>query len=145
MDKEALNQQLLQLMKALEQEGFVDEKFRLCHSLKEISGPFFFVELIPTFLTDVRTVLRDITAALDQSVVDYNDMYEYCIKLRGSATSIGASQMKNACSNLRQAVDNKSKDGCLLALNDIKHEYFSLRSKWETIVQLERRIVSPES
>ncbi|KAA8534533.1 hypothetical protein F0562_032050 [Nyssa sinensis] len=136
MEGEELNQQLLDLIKGLEQEGLVDDKFRLCHSLKEVSSPFFFAELIPTFLTDVRTVVRDMTMALDQSVVNYPDLYEHCIKLRGSATCIGACRLKMACSNLRQAIDNKSKVGCLLALNDIKHEYCSLQSKWDTVVQL---------
>uniref|UniRef100_A0A5B7AW06 Histidine-containing phosphotransfer protein n=1 Tax=Davidia involucrata TaxID=16924 RepID=A0A5B7AW06_DAVIN len=145
MESEELNQQLLDLIKGLEQEGLVDDKFRLCHSLKEVSSPFFFAELIPTFLTDVRTVVRDMTITLDQSIMDYYVMYEYCIKLRGSATCIGACRMKIACSNLRQAIDNKSKDGCLLALNDIKNEYCSLQSKWDTIVQLEKTIVSYES
>uniref|UniRef100_A0A5B7AVM8 Histidine-containing phosphotransfer protein n=1 Tax=Davidia involucrata TaxID=16924 RepID=A0A5B7AVM8_DAVIN len=111
MESEELNQQLLDLIKGLEQEGLVDDKFRLCHSLKEVSSPFFFAELIPTFLTDVRTVVRDMTITLDQSIMDYYVMYEYCIKLRGSATCIGACRMKIACSNLRQAIDNKSKDG----------------------------------
>lgn len=45
-------------------QGLVDSYFQICYSLKEDNGPYFFLELIPSFLSDARTVMRDMAEAL---------------------------------------------------------------------------------
>ncbi|XP_057981393.1 histidine-containing phosphotransfer protein 1-like isoform X3 [Malania oleifera] len=133
----ALNRQLLDMVHDMQNEGFVvarnlrtcmtawkgllDQQFGLIHSLRETTSPFFIAELIPIFCTDVQAVLRDMTRALDQPVLDYHDLEEYCIKLKGSTS------------------------WCLLALNGLRHEFHNLRGRLDKIVQLEKKIVSQES
>ncbi|XP_057981392.1 histidine-containing phosphotransfer protein 2-like isoform X2 [Malania oleifera] len=141
----ALNRQLLDMVHDMQNEGLLDQQFGLIHSLRETTSPFFIAELIPIFCTDVQAVLRDMTRALDQPVLDYHDLEEYCIKLKGSTSCIGAHRMALACVDLRQAIDNKSKEGCLLALNGLRHEFHNLRGRLDKIVQLEKKIVSQES
>ncbi|KAL2548965.1 Histidine-containing phosphotransfer protein 2 [Forsythia ovata] len=145
MDTKSLNQLLLNRIAELQQQGLVDDYFRQCHSLKEDNGPLFFVELIPVFLADVRKVVKEMVKAIDQPLVDFNQMYVRCIKLKGSAACIGACRLRNACTYLRQAIDDKSRDRCHLALNDIKQEYKYLQSPLDSIVKLEQEIVTREA
>ncbi|KAL2549050.1 Histidine-containing phosphotransfer protein 1 [Forsythia ovata] len=145
MDTKSLNQLLLNRIAELQQQGLVDDYFRQCHSLKEDNGPLFFVELIPVFLADVRKVVKEMVKAIDQPLVDFNQMYVHCIKLKGSAACIGACRLRNACTYLRQAIDDKSRDRCHLALNDIKQEYKYLQSPLDSIVKLEQEIVTREA
>ncbi|KAK9282842.1 hypothetical protein L1049_011065 [Liquidambar formosana] len=142
---DALNHQLQDLIRAMENEGLLDKNFGIVHSLKEANSPFFLVELIPMFCTDVQTDIRKLTQTLDQPSVDYHDLEEYCIKIKGGSSCIGARRMALACVDLRRAIDNKSKEGCFLALNGIKHEFYNLRGKLDTILQLERRIISHDN
>ncbi|CAA2989362.1 histidine-containing phosphotransfer protein 2-like isoform X3 [Olea europaea var. sylvestris] len=145
LDTKSLNQLLINSIGELQQQGLVDDYFRHCHSLKEENGPFFFVELIPVFLADARKVVNEMAKAIDQSLVDYNQMYVHCIKLKGSAACIGACRLRNACTYMSQAIDDKSRDRCCLALNDIKQEYKYLQNPLESIVKLEQEIVSREA
>ncbi|KAL2525960.1 Histidine-containing phosphotransfer protein 1 [Abeliophyllum distichum] len=145
MDTKSLNQLLLNRIGELQQQGLVDDYFRQCHSLKEDNGPLFFVELIPVFLADVRKVVKEMVKAIDQPLVDFNQMYVHCIKLKGSAACIGACRLRNACTYLRQAIDDKSRDRCHLALNDIKQEYKNLQNPLDSIVKLEQEIVTREA
>ncbi|XP_022893146.1 histidine-containing phosphotransfer protein 2-like isoform X1 [Olea europaea var. sylvestris] len=110
LDTKSLNQLLINSIGELQQQGLVDDYFRHCHSLKEENGPFFFVELIPVFLADARKVVNEMAKAIDQSLVDYNQMYVHCIKLKGSAACIGACRLRNACTYMSQAIDDKSRD-----------------------------------
>nr|XP_009780194.1 PREDICTED: histidine-containing phosphotransfer protein 1-like isoform X3 [Nicotiana sylvestris] len=122
MDKGALVQQVLDRIQSLEDEGLVDSYFQICYSLKEDNGPYFFLELIPSFLSDARTVMRDMAEAL-----------------------LGACKITNVCSDFSKAVNKKSKDECLRILRNINREYRDLQSKLESIMQLEKEIVSAES
>ncbi|KAI3458871.1 hypothetical protein Pfo_015534 [Paulownia fortunei] len=137
MDTEALNRMLLDRIQELEREGLVDHYFRQCHSLKEDSGLLFFLDLIPIFLADVSTVVNDMAKTLNHSVVDFNEMYSHFIKLKGSSACFGACRVRDACSNLRHAIENNSKDGCLHALNGIKHEYKSLHDQLDSIIKVD--------
>ncbi|CAI9756242.1 unnamed protein product [Fraxinus pennsylvanica] len=136
MDTKSLNQLLINRIGELQQQGLADDYFRHCHSLKEDNGPFFFAELIHVFLADAYKVVKEIAKAIDQSHVDYNQMYVHCIKLKGSAACIGACRLRNACTYLRQAIDDKSRDQCCLALNDIKQEYNYLQSPLDSIFKI---------
>eukprot|EP00261_Vitis_vinifera_P038319 XP_019079562.1 PREDICTED: histidine-containing phosphotransfer protein 5 isoform X2 [Vitis vinifera] len=121
-NREALNQQLQQIVNSLKEQGILDNQFGIVHSLKEYNSPFFLAEMIPMFSQNVQTILRDLTRTL-----------------------IGARRMALACVTLRQAVDNKNKDGCDSALNGMRHEYQNLQSSLDIILELERRIVSHQA
>ncbi|KAL6327273.1 hypothetical protein AAG906_017830 [Vitis piasezkii] len=144
-NREALNQQLQQIVNSLKEQGILDNQFRIVHSLKESNSPFFLAEMIPMFSQNVQTILRDLTRTLEKEPVNYYDLEEYCIKLKGCTSSIGACRMALACVTLRQAVDNKNKDGCDSALNGMRHEYQNLQSSLDIILELERRIVSHQA
>ncbi|KAL3838215.1 hypothetical protein ACJIZ3_022806 [Penstemon smallii] len=109
-DTETLNQMLLHRIGEIELQGLVDSNFRLCHSLKEHSGLFFFLELIPVFRNDVFMVLNEMLKAIEQPTVDFVAMYSHCIKLKGSSACFGACRISEASSRLCKAIDDMSKD-----------------------------------
>ncbi|XP_024927073.1 histidine-containing phosphotransfer protein 5 [Ziziphus jujuba] len=143
-DKEALNRQLLQTIHSFEQEGLLNKFFITARSLKDVNGPYSFVELISTFRTETQSTLRTLTQEMDRPVVNYDEMEESCIKIKGSSSCIGIHRMALACCDLQRAIYDQSKEACFLALNRVKHEFFILQDKFDTICQLERRIITLE-
>ncbi|KAK9190285.1 hypothetical protein WN943_018889 [Citrus x changshan-huyou] len=135
-DKVALNRQLLDTITSMEVEGLVDSRFRMVYSLKEANGPFFFAELIPTFCSDAQTTIREMTLALEQPVVNYHEMEELCMKIKGGTSCIGAHQIALACGDLRHAIDDRSKERCTVAVDAIRHEFLKLHSKMDIVLQL---------
>ncbi|KAK4359768.1 hypothetical protein RND71_021997 [Anisodus tanguticus] len=145
MDKSALKQQQFDRIKSLEDEGLVDCYFRLSYSMKEDHGPSFFLDLVLNFLHDARTVMQHMATALESPVVNFDVLNGHCIKLKGGSSCIGACKIAKECYVFIRAIDNKSKDGCLQALRNIKREYHDLQSKLESVIQLEKEIVTAES
>ncbi|XVE68632.1 hypothetical protein DITRI_Ditri09bG0084400 [Diplodiscus trichospermus] len=106
--REALNMQILDIIRSMEEEGLVDHRFALVHSMKETNGPFFLAALLPTFCRDSTATLTELTVALGQPVLNYHNLVELCIKIKGSASCIGACRMALACGELWQAAENRS-------------------------------------
>ncbi|KAK6136022.1 hypothetical protein DH2020_030232 [Rehmannia glutinosa] len=136
---------------AFTRNGLVDHNFRQCHSLKDDAGLSFFLDLIQIFLADVQTAVKNMAKTLKLPVVDYNEMHLQYIKLKGSSSCIGACRIREACTHLGLAIDNKFKDGAAAfvavrsdvhlthkALIRIKHEYKSLRDKLDSIVKVKK-------
>ncbi|GKV34279.1 hypothetical protein SLE2022_111020 [Rubroshorea leprosula] len=144
-NREALNNRLIALISSMEQEGMVDHRLAEARDLKEIISPFFFAELIPTFSSDAFNTLRELTAALAKTDLDFHQLAELCIKIRGSTSCIGACRMADACVRLSQAIDARSKEECMSAFEILKNEYLALYEKLDKIVELERMILSHET
>ncbi|KAL8538823.1 hypothetical protein ACS0TY_000725 [Phlomoides rotata] len=146
MDTQSLNRMLLDRINELAQAGLVDDHFLRLHSLKEDSGPSFFLELILVFLSDAGTEMKDMLKILyQQGHVDYKNLHSHYIKLKGSSSCFGAFRITDACSHLRAAIQNKSKEGCIQALLNIQGEYNCLHDQLYSVVEIEREIVSRET
>ncbi|KAF8397866.1 hypothetical protein HHK36_016791 [Tetracentron sinense] len=157
----ALKAQLKGFVQSLIDEGILDRQFYQVQALQDTNNPRFVVEVITMFFNGSRVTLIELTKYLDQHSVNYGKVNDYVHQLKGSCLSIGAHRMKLACLDLRHACDGNHKEGqgqemrsiqwslsasiedllglikwCLLALNRIKHEYYHLQSKLETVVQV---------
>ncbi|KAH7547768.1 hypothetical protein ACOSP7_033006 [Xanthoceras sorbifolium] len=141
-EKQALSQQLIEIIRSMEADGVMDHRFRQVYTLKEVNGPFFFADLVSTFCSDSQITIRDMSLVLENPIVNYYDLEELCMKIKGGSSCIGACQMAHACGALRQAVNEKSKERCAAAVEAIKIEYLRLEGRMSNVVQLERRIDS---
>ncbi|XP_009420520.1 histidine-containing phosphotransfer protein 2-like isoform X2 [Musa acuminata AAA Group] len=112
----ALREQLNVLVNSMFLEGLLDQQFRQLQMLQDASSPGFVAEVITLFCEDSERMLTELTKLLDQAVVDYQKVDAYVHQLKGSSSR------------------------CLSALNMVKHQYYSLRSKFDTMLQLEQRI-----
>ncbi|XP_077235838.1 histidine-containing phosphotransfer protein 2-like [Tasmannia lanceolata] len=136
----ALKEQLSGLVNSMFREGLLDEQFTQLQMLQDANNPDFVAEVISLFCDDSERILAELTKSLDQAVVDYQKVDAYVHQLKGSSSSVGAQHIKLACIEFRHFCEENDREGCLQALHVIKHEYFNLRSKFETMVQLEQKI-----
>ncbi|KAK8552709.1 hypothetical protein V6N12_041288 [Hibiscus sabdariffa] len=135
--REDLENQLLDIVRSMEQEGMIDFHFRIVRGMKETNGPFFFASLLPTFCRDSTETLRELTAALGQTVLNYHDLVELSIKIRGSASCIGACRMADACNEVQRAAERgEDKESLLTALNAAKQVFSALQEKMGTLLQI---------
>ncbi|KAK3228503.1 hypothetical protein Dsin_000384 [Dipteronia sinensis] len=141
-DKEALVEQLFDIIHSMEEEGLVDFRFRMIYSLKEVSEPYYFAELLSTFCSDSRITIRDMTTQVLEQSINYYELEELCLKIKGGSSCLGVCRMADACGALGEAVDERSKQRCIGAVEAIKTEYLRVQDKLNNIVLLERRIVS---
>ncbi|XP_024029368.1 IQ domain-containing protein IQM3 [Morus notabilis] len=123
MESQSLKQRLSEVIRSLEQEGYLDFHFRMAQSVKKFNGSFAFLELISTFRADCQSTLRVLRQELDQPIISFQDMELLCIKIKGSTSSIGVPRMTLACSDLRQAICNNSKE-------DLRGESSLLNLSW---------------
>ncbi|CAL9065692.1 histidine-containing phosphotransfer protein 2-like isoform X1 [Musa acuminata AAA Group] len=141
----ALREQLNVLVNSMFLEGLLDQQFRQLQMLQDASSPGFVAEVITLFCEDSERMLTELTKLLDQAVVDYQKVDAYVHQLKGSSSSVGAQNVKLACIQFKQFCEENNKEGCLSALNMVKHQYYSLRSKFDTMLQLEQRIQAYDS
>ncbi|KAA8518602.1 hypothetical protein F0562_016076 [Nyssa sinensis] len=141
----ALKAQLNGFVKSMHDEGMLDSQFTQIQALQDESNPNFVAEVISLFCDDAKRIITELHKYLDQPDVDYHKLDAYVHQLKGSSSSIGAQRMKLACVDLRQASDEKNKERCLQALNKIMYEYCLLQNKFQTLVQMEKRIFAYES
>ncbi|KAH7671409.1 Two-component phosphorelay intermediate involved in MAP kinase cascade regulation protein [Dioscorea alata] len=113
----ALKEQLASLMDSMYQEGLLDEQFQQLQSLQDETNPCFVMEVVTLFCDDAERIFGE----LDKIIV-------------------GAQNVKLACIQFRHSLEDNDREGCLRALNVVKREYLHLRSKLETMLQLEQRI-----
>uniref|UniRef100_B3TLT2 Histidine-containing phosphotransfer protein n=1 Tax=Elaeis guineensis var. tenera TaxID=51953 RepID=B3TLT2_ELAGV len=141
----ALKEQLNGLVNSMFAEGLLDEQFQQLQMLQDGSNPGFVAEVVTLFCEDSERILTELTKLMDQALVDYSKVDAYVHQLKGSSSSVGAQNVKLACIQFRQFCEENNKEGCVRALNVVKHEYYRLRSKFETMLQLESRIQAYEN
>lgn len=56
-------------------QGIVDHHFKIVRSLKEATSPFFFAELISTYCSDARLIIKELTNSLYISLLIYMMMF----------------------------------------------------------------------
>ncbi|XP_022744610.1 histidine-containing phosphotransfer protein 1-like [Durio zibethinus] len=141
----ALQTQLKNFVQSMFDKGVLDSQFGQIQALQDSSNPNFVDEVITLFCSDAERIITELNRYLGYQNVDLSKLDSYVHQLKGSSSSIGAHRLKLACVNLRQASDDRNKEGCARALNLITSEYCLLRSKFQTLIQLERSIIALET
>ncbi|XVF07712.1 hypothetical protein REPUB_Repub06bG0163300 [Reevesia pubescens] len=141
----ALKTQLKNFVQSMFDEQVLDSQFSQIQALQDSSNPNFVDEVITLFCSDAERIITELNSYLGYQTVDFSRLDSYVHQLKGSSSSIGAHRLKLSCVNLRQASDDRNKEGCMLALNQITREYCILRSKFQTLIQLERSIIALET
>ncbi|KAM7263788.1 hypothetical protein ACFE04_001471 [Oxalis oulophora] len=145
MSLAALKLQHKNLLQSMLDEEMLDNQFVQIQALQDDNSPNFVSEVITQFCNDAERIISELNRYLASQMVEFKKVDSCVHQLKGSSSSIGAHGVKLACIELRQASDDQNKQGCLQALNTITHEYFLLRYKFQTLVQLEQRIFAIES
>ncbi|KAJ8754163.1 hypothetical protein K2173_002062 [Erythroxylum novogranatense] len=141
----ALKAQLNNFVQSMLEEGMLDSQFAQVQALQDESNPCFITEVITSFCNDAERIVIELNKYMSHQTLDFAKLESFVHQLKGSSSSIGAKRLKLACTDLLQASDDRNKNGCLQALNAITREYCLLRNKFDTIIQLERRILATET
>ncbi|KAI6693158.1 hypothetical protein NL676_020868 [Syzygium grande] len=107
---------------SLLREGVLDSQYLQLQELQDESNPGFVVEVLSLFLTDSEKLLHDLSTDL-----------------------IGTPRLKNACiafRNLRNSCQEKNIPGYLKCLEQMRQEFFLVKSKLETLFNLEQQVVA---
>ncbi|GAV66083.1 Hpt domain-containing protein [Cephalotus follicularis] len=139
----ALKTQHKNLVLSMFDEGILDDQFTQVQALEDESH--FVNQVITVFCNDTERAITELNKNLSYQNVDFEKLYDSIHRLKGSSSSIGAQRFKFACMELHLASEYKHKDGCLRALNNMTREYLLLRSKFETLIELENRVSAIET
>ncbi|XP_021761326.1 uncharacterized protein LOC110726178 isoform X3 [Chenopodium quinoa] len=111
--KEALTRSMNTIITELEQEGLIDNLMNMCYGLKDVNGPYYFANLLQTLIEDTQNAILELGRLLEQAPINFQDMDQIAIKLRGSTS------------------------WCLLSLNEIRYEFVRIHSRLDAIIQLQ--------
>ncbi|KAK3417710.1 hypothetical protein EUGRSUZ_H03656, partial [Eucalyptus grandis] len=125
--------------------GILDSQYLQLHELQDESNPSFVVEVASLFLTDSEKLLEDLASDLVRQDVDFQRVDAHVDRLEGGSRSIGIPRLKNAClafRNLRNSYQEQNIPGCLQCLEQMRQEFFLVKSKLEALFNLEQQIVA---
>ncbi|CAB4262820.1 unnamed protein product [Prunus armeniaca] len=142
MEVGQMQRQWVDYTKSLFLEGFLDGQFLQLQQLQDESNPDFVVEVVSLFFEDSEKLLNDLTRALEQPSVDFKRVDAHVHQFKGSSSSIGAQRVKNACIAFRNFCEEQNTDGCVRCVQQVKQEYYLVKSKLETLFAMEQQIVA---
>ncbi|KAJ6904050.1 hypothetical protein NC651_021256 [Populus alba x Populus x berolinensis] len=128
--------------KSLFREGFLDAQFQQLQLLQDESNPDFVAEVVSLFFEDSERLLTDLTSALEQQNIDFKKVDAHVHQFKGSSSSIGALRVKNDCIAFRNFCEEQNIEGCLRCLQQLKQDYYLVKSKLEALIRLEQQIVA---
>ncbi|KAK4796783.1 hypothetical protein SAY86_029109 [Trapa natans] len=142
MDAVHLKRQLITFTEQLFREGFLDEQFNQLQQLQDENNPNFVVEVVSLFFQDTERLLDELSKALDQANLDFKKVDGHVHQLKGSSSSIGAQRVQRTCIIFRNYCNEKNVQACLKCLQVVKREFALLKSKMETLFNLEQQILA---
>ncbi|XP_019197494.1 PREDICTED: histidine-containing phosphotransfer protein 1-like [Ipomoea nil] len=137
-----LQKQFVDLIASLYHEGFLDDQFLQLQKLQDDRNPDFVAEVVSLFIEDSEMLISNLAKALQQPVVDYNQVEAHVHLFKGRSSSIGAQRVKNVCVSFRNFCNEKNLDGCVQCLQLVKNEFFVVKNKFETLLKLEQQILA---
>ncbi|KAK4338751.1 hypothetical protein RND71_043238 [Anisodus tanguticus] len=137
-----LQKQFMEFISTLYREGFLDDQFLQLQKLQDESNPDFVFEVVSLFFEDSEKLINNLATALQQQVVDFKQVDSHVHQFKGSSSSIGAQRVKNACMAIKNFCEGKNIEGCVQCLQHVKHEYFLVKNKLETLLRLEQQILA---
>ncbi|KAI9128532.1 hypothetical protein K1719_000015 [Acacia pycnantha] len=141
MDVGQMQRQLVEYTKSLFMEGYLDSQFLQLQQLQDESNPSFVAEVVSLFFEDSERILKDLTFALEQKIIDFKKVDAHVHQFKGSSSSIGAQRVKNACIAFRGYCEEQNVNSCIRCLQQVKQEYFLVKNKLETLFRLEHQII----
>ncbi|KAF7047092.1 hypothetical protein CFC21_056058 [Triticum aestivum] len=135
----ALKAQLNALLDSMFATGIVDEGFQ---HLRSVEQEGFLAQVINIFLHDADNILHEIARLLNLPVVNFGRVGALVHELKGCSGSVVAKKVNLSCTHFRQFYEAESKEGCLMALDLVRNEFYEVFNKLQTMMQLEQQIAA---
>ncbi|KAK1376605.1 Histidine-containing phosphotransfer protein [Heracleum sosnowskyi] len=136
-----LQQQYVDFLSSLYSEGLLENQFQNIQMLGEDEAQFV-SELLALYFEDSERCLHNLTTAFDQKDVEYEKVHDIAVELYDCNLSLGIQRMNNVCVTFRSCYKSKNLEGCLRCMQTLKDEYYLVKSKLQTLVMLDQRIVA---
>ncbi|KAM7514606.1 hypothetical protein LguiA_004189 [Lonicera macranthoides] len=137
-----LQRQFFDYTRSLYTEGFLDDQFKQLQKLQDDTNPDFVIEVVSLFFDDSEKLLNNLATALQQQIVDFKQVDAHVHQFKGSSSSIGAQRVKNVCIAFRNFCEEKNLEGCLRCLQQVKREFYLVKSRIEALFNLEQQILA---
>ncbi|KAF8016012.1 hypothetical protein BT93_H1535 [Corymbia citriodora subsp. variegata] len=137
-----IQMRLVDYRNSLFKEGILDSLYLELQELQDESDPDFVLETTSLFFANSEKLLNDLSSELAQQNVDLKRLDAQVHRLKGSSSSIGASRVQNACIALRDFCREKNIPECLRCLQQLKLEFLLVKSKLETLFELEKQVMA---
>ncbi|KAH9613453.1 hypothetical protein KSS87_007809, partial [Heliosperma pusillum] len=105
-----LQRQYIDYITSLYREGYLDDQFTQLQKLADESSPDFVDDIVTLFFQDSDKLIENLARALEQHVVDFNQVSNHAHQLKGSSSSVGANKVKNICAMFRGYCEEKNRD-----------------------------------
>ncbi|XP_044463096.1 histidine-containing phosphotransfer protein 4-like isoform X2 [Mangifera indica] len=146
MDRNHLQCQLAHTKKSLFDQGYIDkEQFNQLEELQDDANPNFVEEIVTLFYNDSARLIQNIEHTLVNRPIDFGRLDDISHQFKGSCSSIGAKNVKDACTQFREYCSAENAQGCIRTLQLVKQEYATLRRQLETYFQMVREAGEAES
>ncbi|KAL6858735.1 hypothetical protein ACP4OV_017737 [Aristida adscensionis] len=143
MAASALEQRLRDLMDNMYATGSLEKQFEALEKLQEDGNPDFITEVVTLFSDEGARIISQLAELLyKMPTVDFEKLERATHKLNGISGSVGAQKVTNTCIQLHDFCQQKSRDGCVKTLESMRTEFYDMREKFQTMLQLERQIRS---
>ncbi|KAJ4724770.1 putative Histidine-containing phosphotransfer protein [Melia azedarach] len=136
---------LRSFIQSMYDEGIVNDDFYQLLAMKDTARQDYVVRAITTYCLSAQNLFSLLTYHITQPEVDYYQVDTVARDFYARTCSIGAEHVKLSCAELIQACQENDKEYCSRALYWTKNEYSKLRRKFETLVQMERKIIDLEN
>ncbi|KAL9416445.1 hypothetical protein AB3S75_039608 [Citrus x aurantiifolia] len=136
---------LRSFVQSMHEEGIVNDDFYQLLAMKETVRQDYVVRAVTSYCLSAQNLFSHLTYHICQPEVDYHQVNTAACEFYARTSSIGAEHVKLSCAELIQACQENDKEYCSRALYWTKNEYSKLRRKFETLVQMERKIIDLEN
>ncbi|CAM0947134.1 unnamed protein product [Alopecurus aequalis] len=126
---------LNRLMSNMFATGLLDAQFRQLQMLQNGGDPDFVEQVVTLFCEDGERIIGEIAKLLNKLDVDFDKVDAFAGELKGSSLCVGAQRVKNTCMQFREFCQDKSRNGCLNTLYDVRNDFYELRNRFETMLQ----------
>ncbi|EFJ20661.1 histidine containing phosphotransfer protein [Selaginella moellendorffii] len=142
MDPGMLQRQYVELMQASFQENLLDDQFSQLQQLQDPTNPDFVAEVVSLFFEDSEKLLNDLSKTFEHNPMNFKQIDAYVHQFKGSSASIGAARVKALCVAFRAYCEEENRDGCWQCLQQVKREFFLVKTRLQALLQLEEKIIA---
>ncbi|KAF3333467.1 Histidine-containing [Carex littledalei] len=113
--------------------------------LEDDGCPGFIAEITPLFGKQVKGFLSELSKLLCEPLVDFEKIDAYLRRLWENSIHLGATRLTLACNKFRDVCRENDKEGCEIAMLEVRREFDELYKKFQTMLQLKQQIEALDS
>ena len=139
----SLAEQIETLLSELFAQGSLDEEqFSQLQMLQDESNEGFLAEIITLYLEDTEGKLRSLREMLATQNVDHTELESIFHQLKGSSSSVGASEVAKLCVECRDLSLTKGPVEVAAAVDHIFQTFEELKTRLQQLLQLQSQLAA---